>query len=87
VLLPPILLWFFVSRKASRIAKWLLVLFVGYEALAVISNAMAGVENYPVVYCVVALDLAAMALLHRADSRAWFKKKARFGGIDPDTFQ
>lgn len=88
--LPPLLFWYFASLRASIIAKWLLSAFVAYEAVAVIGNLFyfnAEGRYQLLFYAVVGLlDLTAIVMLHRSDSRTWFKLRGRFGGIDPKTF-
>lgn len=87
-LIPPLLGWFFVSRKASRIACWLVAAFVAYEVLAVAVNTLYSYGQLPgyefVIFGVTLLDVAAVAMLYRA--RKWFNQKAKFGAIDPETF-
>jgi hypothetical protein len=87
---PPLLLWFFISRKASNMAKWLLSAFVAYEAVAVILNQLSPTPVFTgfelVLLGVVAFDVVAIVMLYRPDARKWFKRRGRFGGIDPETF-
>ena len=87
-IIPPLLLWYFVSQKANNIARWLLLALVVYESLAVIANWLFPTREMPLSYwgpvlLMVISDLVAVTLLYRSDSRAWFKLRGR---IDPQTF-
>lgn len=72
----PLLLWFFIARKASVVAKWIMVVFT---ALGVLGIAFAGLSGTLVAglstllsVTSVVLNIVAAALLFRADSREWF---------------
>lgn len=84
------LFWFFTSIKGSTIAKWIVMAFVTYEALAVVTNwsyfEAENVEFRWVLIVVLTLDVFAVAMLNRTDARAWFKRKRRFGTADPTVF-
>ncbi|MCB2060984.1 MAG: hypothetical protein R3E09_01675 [Novosphingobium sp.] len=87
-IIPPLLLWYFVSRKANNIARWLLLAFVVYEGLAVTTNWLFPAREmpesfWPLLVLMVISDLVAVTLLYRSDSRKWFKLRGR---IDPQTF-
>ena len=79
-----LLLWFFIARKASSVAKWILVVLL---ALSVISlpGMLMGQWNLGVVLGlgVYALEIAAAAYLFRADAAAWFRGEPT---ADPATF-
>ena len=71
-----LLLWFFIARRASAVAKWILVVLV---ALGVIALAVSLARN-PMIDGVAgiiglityALQIAALWMLFRPDARAWF---------------
>lgn len=72
-----LLLWYFVSQRASNIARWLLtVLFglglVGFLAGAAMAATMIG--EAPMLLGVLGLSLEAVAvwMLFRPDAKAWF---------------
>ena len=89
-LIPPMLLWFFVSRKGSTIAKWLLYAFVAYMALSLLRNALKPWPGMSIavlpLLVVVVLDLAAVVMLNRRGARAWLERKRVFGEIDSRAF-
>ncbi|UYH54602.1 hypothetical protein N6L26_11205 [Qipengyuania sp. SS22] len=71
-LLVPLLLWYFIARRASNLAKWILVLLTAAGLLyldlgAARMWAPAGI----MALIVTALQVVAIALLFRADARAW----------------
>ena len=70
-LLIPLLLWYFIARRASNIAKWILVvmtllglLFVNLDPGQL--GSLAGIASLAVTI----LQLVAIVLLFRADARA-----------------
>jgi hypothetical protein len=69
-----LLLWFLIARKASNIAKWILVILSVLGAL-LFMPALAGQWNLTLLLSVAyyALELAAVACLFRADAVAWLK--------------
>lgn len=76
-LLIPLLLWYFIARRASNIAKWILVvmmllglLFVNLDAGQL--GSLAGIASLAVTI----LQLVAIVLLFRADARAWLSDDA-----------
>ena len=76
-LLIPLLLWYFIARRASNIAKWILVvmtllglLFVNLDAGQL--GSLAGIASLTVTI----LQLVAIVLLFRADARAWLSDDA-----------
>jgi hypothetical protein len=77
-LLLPLLLWYLVARRASVVAKWLLV---GLFAIGVLglgwAVAMGTIRlntGSAVTALVFALQAAAVAMLFRADATAWFAR-------------
>jgi hypothetical protein len=73
-----LLLWFFVSRKASAIAKWIIVLIfvvgllsaVGVWAPGLFSGPWTGLKTVSAV--MVLLEAAAVYFLFRPDAKTWF---------------
>ncbi len=71
-----LLLWFFIARRGSSVAKWILVVFtvfaigslvIGFSTGAVILDA-GGIVRI----VAVALQAAAVAFLFRPDAAPWF---------------
>lgn len=71
-LLVPFVLWYFIARRASNPAKWILVLLTAAGLLYLDFGAarMWAPANI-MALIVTALQIAAVALLFRADARAW----------------
>lgn len=73
-----LLLWYFTARRASVVAKWIVVVFAGLSALRFLFNlpaALGGAMGAPTLILSVlttALSVAAAAMLFRLDARAWF---------------
>lgn len=79
-LLIPLLLWYFIARRASVIAKWLLVaitaigvLMIGFEP-----GEGASLTNIGILATTI-LQVAAIVLLFRRDAVAWLGKKGADG--------
>lgn len=79
-----LLLWFLIARKASNVAKWILVVFTVLGVLAALPSLGGpwGLANL-LALAVYVLGVAAVVYLFRQDARAWFKGK---GQADPATF-
>ncbi len=73
-----LLLWFFISRKKSTIAKWILVVFMAIGVLGMPSS-LATLSTIPATIAVVItlIQLAAIIMLFRADAKAWFASKGQ----------
>lgn len=71
-------LWYFISHRASGIAKWLLVLI---SAVSIGLGAMdiADFDRIPLAFFLVyqALTWIAIVMLFRADARTWFRSKGK----------
>ncbi len=75
VVLAQLIVWYFVARRGSSIAKWAAVLFFLLNLWgigATVQLAMNG--SLPSVLTIFAriVELAAIAMLFRADARPWF---------------
>jgi uncharacterized membrane protein len=82
----PVLLWYFVARRASNIAKWLYVVLTAFGLLGLV-QALAN----PLVPKGATLLLSALAvvlqiyaawLLFRPDARAWLDGEDEADGAD-----
>ena len=71
-----LLLWFLITRKASNVAKWILVILSAVGAIFYLP-ALTGRWDLGLLLNVAyyALELAAVACLFRADAAAWLKGK------------
>lgn len=81
-----LLLWYFVSRRASNVAKWILVAFIAYGVLTTIKLFVdPGLGQAPSLATIplYALNLAAAYCLFRKDAVAWLEGKAP---VDPNDF-
>jgi hypothetical protein len=79
-----LLLWYLIARKASRIAKWVLIVLVAI-GVASLPVALAGPLGLTVWLnlAVYALEIAALVFLFRADAIAWFRGER---AADPAAF-
>lgn len=73
-----LLLWFLTARRGSVIAKWIVVVLAGLSVVrllvdlpALLAGAMSGL-SYAVGAATTLVNIAAAAMLLRADARAWF---------------
>lgn len=75
-MLIPLLLWFFISKRASVVAKWIMVVFaalgVGGALFALLVGSFAGGLAGVLTLASYALQVVAAWLLFRPDARAWF---------------
>ena len=81
-----LLLWFFVSRKASNGARWVLVVLT---VIGLIGLPFSIAELPPVqligTLVVTGVQVAAVYFLFRPDAKAWFEHGPR--GMDPNVFE
>ena len=68
-----LLLWYLIARRASTVAKWILVVFTVLGVLSALP-ALGGPWNATLVLslAVYALEIVALVYLFRPDARAWF---------------
>jgi hypothetical protein len=82
-----LIIWYFISVRASKIAKWILTAFfvVGLLSLLKNLNNPLGPHGFSLVGTLVItmLQAAAIYMLFRPDSIAWFNRKPP---LDPDVF-
>ena len=69
-----LLLWWLIARRASNVAKWILVVFVAL-GLASLPAVLTGPMSVLLLLnlAVYALEVAAVVFLFRADAKAWFR--------------
>ncbi len=85
----PLLLWFFIARKASVVAKWILVVLfvIGLIVLAVGLSQGTLPSGIGMVLAVVSflMQAAAVYMLFRSDAKAWFSDGR--GEVDANDFR
>ena len=69
-----LLLWWLIARRASNVAKWILVVFVAL-GLASLPAVLTGPMSVLLLLnlAVYALEVAAVVFLFHADAKAWFR--------------
>jgi hypothetical protein len=82
-----LVLWYFISRRANNVAKWILVAITVYGALSSIRmlidpTPLTPAPSLPAI-AVSVVQLAAMYCLFRKDAATWLEKKTP---IDPNVF-
>lgn len=86
----PVLLWFLIARRASNVAKWILVVLTVIGTLFMIPTlaivAEQGALGLVLVLVVTVLQIYAITLLFRSDAKAWLESKGRVGLTDPTVF-
>lgn len=85
-----LLLWFLVSRRASNVAKWILVVLTAASVLMGLTSlanltAFGGLE-LALMLLGIGLQLVAVYFLFRRDAREWFASNGRGGVVDPTVF-
>jgi len=70
-----LLLWFLIARKASNVAKWVLVVFVAIGAVSFLAALTSARFDAAMMLALVlyALEIAAVAFLFKEDAKAWLK--------------
>lgn len=85
-----LLLWFFISRNASNVAKWILtVLTVGGVLMTIPSLptlAGRGLLSTAAVVVITGLQIVAVVYLFRPDAKAWFARKGDVAVDDESIF-
>ncbi len=86
----PLLLWFFIARRASNFSKWILVVLTGL-GLLMMPSTLSSADQIGYVWlflaiAVTALQLMAIYYLFRADAREWLEGDKKRGQVDPTTF-
>ncbi len=83
-----LLLWYFVSRRASNVARWILTVLTVYGLISLPFTLFLSPLPWPsliVAFVSAVLQAASVWLLFRPDAAAWFKHGPR--GMDPDVFE
>lgn len=81
-----ILLWYFIARKASNIAKWIYVAVMGFGAVSTLTslNDPNSPTGLALAISLISTALTALSILFlfRPDARVWFGKDV----VDPRIF-
>ena len=90
-ILIPLLLWYFIARRASNVAKWIFVVLIAlglFGFLSSLANPLVPKGLLTVIgAATVALQVYGAWLLFRPDAVAWLDSKGAIGPGDPDTFK
>jgi hypothetical protein len=82
-----VVLWFFIARRASKLAKWIYVgIFVFASTMNVLAAARGNVSANPAILVFLLVSIiqaAAVAALFTPHAREWFDGKR---AVDPDVF-
>jgi hypothetical protein len=79
-----VLLWFFIARKASTVAKWILVVLTAIGLISIPATLAGPLDALALLgLASTALSIAAIVFLFKEDAKAWF---AGEGTADPTTF-
>ncbi|MBO9725775.1 MAG: hypothetical protein J7530_15465 [Novosphingobium sp.] len=85
-----LLLWFFISRNASNVAKWILTVLTVAGVLMTIPTLPAlagrGLLGTGAVVVITALQIVAVVFLFRPDAKAWFARKGDVAADDESIF-
>lgn len=83
-----LVIWSFISLRASKIAKWIFVAFFAIGLLTMLSNLNNPLGpqglSLAVALFVTVMQGGALYMLFRPDALAWFD---RTPPVDPDTFR
>ena len=85
-----LLLWFFIARRASNVAKWIYVVITAIGVFGVLSSLANPLmpKGLTMIGGFVATGLQVFAawLLFKPDAVAWLESKGATGPGDPSTF-
>ena len=85
-----LLLWFFIARRASNVAKWILVAITGL-GLAMMLGTISALSAAPPLTLLLTvvntgLQIAGLAFLFKRDAVEWLTTKGQGGATDPSIF-
>ncbi|MDF8333244.1 hypothetical protein [Novosphingobium cyanobacteriorum] len=85
------LFWFFIARRASNVAKWILTVLTAFGLVSTGMRWQLMTSYSPLrltlSLLVLVLQVIAVAYLFRADAVIWLKSKGRQGPVDVATFE
>jgi len=83
-------LWFFVARRASNVAKWIMVALSVLTIIGLpreLTSAHQIGLSYELLFGLSAIGwFAALAMLFRKDASSWLKSRDKLPEIDPEAF-
>jgi hypothetical protein len=86
----PLLLLYFIARRASNIAKWIFVILAAFSLYSFVSGLsnpqMPGTLFLALNAVSTLLTLYCAWLLFKPDAKAWLESKGADGPADPTTF-
>jgi len=89
--LVPILLLYFIARRASTVAKWIFVVLAAFSLYSFVSGLanppVAGTLFLAVNAVSTLLTLYCAWLLFKPDAKAWLDSKGANAPADPTTFE
>lgn len=89
-ILIPLLLWYFIARRASNVAKWIYIVLTALGVFAFLSSLANPLVPKGLVTILGAAAVGLQAygawLLFRPDAVAWLDSKGADGPGDPGTF-
>ena len=78
-----LLLWFFIARKASNVAKWILVVLTVLGIVTSIPSlgalASQGIGILTIAVIITSLQIIAVIHLFRPDAKAWLESGGKTG--------
>jgi len=81
-----LLLWYFISRRASTVAKWILVVLTVIGLLGIPAALMMAPLMQTIITLVIsAMQVGALWFLFRPDAKSWFEHGPK--GMDPSAFE
>jgi hypothetical protein len=85
-----LLLWFLIARRASNVAKWILVVLTALGLFGTLTSLFLPTEpkdlNFALNAVATAIGVYAVWLLFKQDAAAWLESKGASGPSDPSTF-
>ena len=85
-----LLLWFFIVRRASNVAKWIFVVITAIGVFGVLSSLVnpSAPKGLAMIggLAATALQVFAAWLLFKPDAAEWLESKGASGAGDPSTF-
>lgn len=84
------LFWYLIARRASNIAKWVLVILTGFGLVGnvpLLVTEMRSDLGYTLVMALIlVLQVVSMVYLFRRDAAEWLRSRGQVGVIDVTTF-
>ncbi len=82
-----LLLWYFISREASNIAKWILIVLTAF-GVAMMPFSLFELPALELILAVITtgMQLVAIYYLFQPDAKEYFEDKGK-GPVDPSVFE